>query len=64
MIPLTWFTITYLKLVFMLLVYLRQKLGFASVQGFNQGIALRHQTGLEFHAVFLRGGKTPERELR
>lgn len=48
-------TFTHLKLVFMLLVHLGQQLGFAPVQGVDQGVALRHQTGLKFHAVFLRG---------
>lgn len=46
--------VTHLQFVFVLLVDPGQQLGLASVQGVDEGVALRHQTGLELHAVLLR----------
>lgn len=44
---------TDLKLVLVLLVDSGEQLGLAAVQGLDKGVALRHQTGLELHAVLL-----------
>lgn len=49
--------LAHLQLVFVLLVHLGQQLGLASVQGVNERVALRHQAGLELHAVFLQEEK-------
>lgn len=49
--------ITHLQLVFVLFVYSGQQLGFASVQGFDEGVALRHKTGLELHSVLLQDNR-------
>lgn len=45
---------THLQFVLVLFVDAGQQLGFASVQGLDEGVALRHQAGLELHAVLLR----------
>lgn len=47
----------HLQFVLMLFVDLSQQLCFAAVQGLDEGVALRHQTGLELHTVLLQGSK-------
>lgn len=45
---------THLQLVFMLFIYLSQKLGLPSVQGVDEGVALCYQTGFKLHSIFLQ----------
>lgn len=43
----------HLQLMLVLLVDAGKQLGFPPVEGVNEGITLRHQAGLELHAVLL-----------
>lgn len=54
---------THLKLVLVLLVDSGQQLGLAAVQGLDEGVALRHQTGLELNAVLLEEKQENRQEL-
>lgn len=47
----------------MLLVHSGQQLGLAAVECLNEGVALRHQTGLELHAVLLEEEQVKRQEF-
>lgn len=46
--------VAHLQFVLVLFVDLSQQLCFAAGQGLDEGVALRHQTGLELNAVLLQ----------